>query len=263
MKQPRFNLLTAAFQHIALLTVVLVVWEGSVRLFDVPAIVLPGPLSIIGELSRMLGSARFYQHIWVTLSEIMGGFVLGSIAGILLGTAIGLSPLLSRLLFPYVIAFETMPKVAIAPIIVIWAGYGIGSKVIIAALIVFFPLLANTVMGLRSAPRDEIQMLQAFTASRWQIFRMVQLKHALPHIFTGLDIAIVLSVIGAIVGEFVGAKAGLGYLILQNNFNFNIAGSFAVLFVLSAIGIVLHWIVSSIHKRVVFWVDSTPGLANT
>lgn len=261
MTRPSTKHLAAAAQQIALLAVVLGVWEASVRIFDVPAIVLPSPISIFEQLVKLLGSALFYRHIWVTLSEILGGFVLGSAAGILLGTAIGLSRVLARLLFPYVIAFETMPKVAIAPIIVIWAGYGTGSKVIIAALIVFFPLLANTVMGLRSAPREEIEMLRAFTATRWQIFRMAQLKHALPHIFTGLDIAIVLSVIGAIVGEFVGAKAGLGYLILQNNFNFNIAGSFAVLFVLSAIGIVLHWIVSAVHERVVFWVDSAPALS--
>lgn len=245
-------------QHVALLAGIVLVWEGAVRLFGVPEIVLPPPSSIFAALVKMLGTPDFYRHAGVTLAEILSGFVLGAVGGIVLGTIIGLSPLMYRLLFPYVVAFETMPKVAIAPIIVIWAGYGMTSKVIITALIAFFPLLANTVMGLRSAPREQIEMLVACTASRWQIFRMVQLKNALPHIFTGLDVAIVLSVIGAIVGEFVGARAGLGYLILQNNFNFNIAGTFAVLIVLSAIGITLHWIVARIHARVVFWIDSEP-----
>ena len=107
------------------------------------------------------------------------------------------------------VAFQTVPKVAIAPIIVIWFGYGVASKVVITATIAFFPLLANTIVGLRAAPRDQIEMMISYTASRWQVFTMVRLKQALPYIFVGLDVAIVLSVIGAIVGEFVGAKAGL------------------------------------------------------
>lgn len=250
--------LAALMQHAALLAAILIVWESSVRLFDVPEIVLPGPLAIIAALIELMGRASFYVHVGVTLSEILAGFALGAVGGITIGISIGLSPLLYRLLFPYIVAFETMPKVAIAPIIVIWAGYGMASKVIITALIAFFPLLANTVMGIRSAPREQVEMLKACCATRWQVFHMVQLKHAFPSIFTGLDIAIVLSVIGAIVGEFVGARQGLGYLILQNNFNFNIAGTFAVLFVLSAIGIVLHWIVNKIHARVVFWVETDP-----
>ena len=243
-------------QHAALLAAILLVWEGAVFLFNVPKIVLPPPTAIAAALFKMLMTASFYNHVVVTLSEILAGFGLGIFGGVFLGALIGLFPLMYRLLFPYIVAFETMPKVAIAPIIVIWAGYGMTSKVIITALIAFFPLLANTVMGLRSAPRDQIDMLVACTASRWQIFYLVQLRHALPQIFTGLDIAIVLSVIGAIVGEFVGARAGLGYLILQNNFNFNIAGTFGVLIVLSTVGILLHWIVSRIHSRVVFWVET-------
>ena len=246
---------TNALQHLMLLAAILLLWEAAVRLFDVPQIVLPTPSSILQALIGLLGSSTFYRHLVVTLGEILAGFGLGAVGGTVLGVVIGLSPTMYRLLFPYVVAFETMPKVAIAPIIVVWAGYGMTSKVIITALIAFFPLLANTVMGLRSAPREQIEMLVAATASRWQVFHMVQFRHALPQIFTGLDIAIVLSVIGAIVGEFVGARAGLGYLILQYNFNFNIAGTFAVLFILSAIGIVLHWIVASLHTRIVFWVE--------
>ncbi len=257
----RFSL-WGLLQHVLLLGAVLVLWEGAVWYFEVSSIVLPGPYEILLALIKMMKTASFYRHLGVTLSEILAGFLLGSVGGIFLGISIGLSPALYRLLFPYIVAFETMPKVAIAPIVVIWAGYGMTSKIIITAMIAFFPLLANTVMGIRSAPREQVEMLRACCASRWQVFYMVQLKHAFPNIFTGLDIAIVLSVIGAIVGEFVGARAGLGYLILQNNFNFNIAGTFAVLFVLSAIGITLHWIVNKVHSRVVFWMDNDPYSAD-
>jgi NitT/TauT family transport system permease protein len=127
---------------------------------------------------------------------------------------------------------------------------------VITATIAFFPLLANTIVGLRATPHDQIEMLVSYTASRWQVFRMLRLMQALPYIFAGLDIAIVLSVIGAIVGEFVGAKAGLGYLILQKNFNFDMAGTFAILIILSVIGIGLHVLISAAQRRIVFWMDA-------
>lgn len=245
-------------EQLALFAAVIAVAELFIRLFQIPEIVLPAPSAIAMALGAMLADGRFYIHLGVTLTEIVGGFLIGSIAGLLLGVIVGLSPLMNRLLYPYIVALETMPKVAIAPIIVIWAGYGMSSKIIITALIAFFPLLANTVMGLRSSPREHVEMLIACTATRWQIFKLVQVKHALPHIFTGLNIAIVVSVIGAIVGEFVGAQRGLGYLILQNNFSFNMPGTFAILVILSVIGIVLHGIVAAVQRRVVFWMESDP-----
>ena len=128
---------------------------------------------------------------------------------------------------------------------------------VITATIAFFPLLANTIVGLRAVSRDQVELMVAFTASRWQIFWKARVPQALPYIFVGLDVAIVLSVIGAIVGEFVGAQAGLGYLILQRNFTMDMAGVFAILIVLSLMGIGLHMIVAAIQRRVVFWMESS------
>jgi NitT/TauT family transport system permease protein len=231
-------------------------WEAAVRLFGISKIVLPPPSGIMLAFWDGLLAGDFSWHLAVTLYEILAGFAVGALFGLLLGFVIALVPLAERIFYPYVIAFQTVPKVAIAPIIVIWFGYGVTSKIVITATIAFFPLLANTIMGLRAAPRDQIEMLVTYTASRWQVFRMVRLKQALPYIFVGLDVAIVLSVIGAIVGEFVGAKAGLGYLILQKNFNFDMAGTFAILIILSAIGVGLHALISLAHRRVVFWMDT-------
>lgn len=231
-------------------------WELTVHLLNIPKIVLPAPSAIAGAITDGLLSGDFIWHFSVTMYEILAGFLLGSICGLLLGFIIALVPLAERILYPYVVAFQTVPKVAIAPIIVIWFGYGVASKVVITATIAFFPLLANTIMGLRAAPRDQIEMMTSYTASRWQVFTMVRLKQALPYIFVGLDVAIVLSVIGAIVGEFVGAKAGLGYLILQKNFNFDMAGTFAILIILSLIGVGLHSVVSFLQRRIVFWMDT-------
>lgn len=242
-----------------LFVVVLVVWETLIALLDVPAIVFPPPSAVAVALYDGIVSGLFLPHFLVTLYEILAGFFIGAVAGISLGILIGLSPLMERIIYPYIIAFQAMPKIAIAPIMVIWFGYGLTSKIIITATIAFFPLLANTIVGLRSAPKDQIDMLRACTATDWQIFRMVRLPQALPFIFVGLDIAVVLSVIGAIVGEFVGAKAGLGYLILQMNFNFNIAGVFAILIILSSIGIGLHLLVVAIQRRVLFWSEAHSG----
>lgn len=232
-------------------------WQAAVSLFAIPGIVLPAPSAILWSLWGSIGSRDFQWDLAVTLYEVIAGFVLGASGGLMLGVLIALSPLAERLLYPYVVGFQTLPKVAVAPIIVIWFGYGLTSKVIITATIAFFPLLANTIMGLRAAPADQIEMMRAYTASRWQVFRMVRLMQALPYIFVGLDVAVVLSVIGAIVGEFVGAKAGLGYLLMQKNFNFDMAGTFAVLIVLSLIGVVLHLLVLMVQRRVIFWMDTT------
>jgi NitT/TauT family transport system permease protein len=241
----------------AVLIVFLILWEAMVRLLDVPKILLPPPSAVAVALWSDVTSGFLLPHVLVTLWEIASGFVIGAGIGVLLGVAIGQSAFLERVFYPYVVAFQTVPKVAIAPIIVIWFGYDVTSKVIITATISFFPVLANTIVGLRSTPREQIEMLRACTATEWQIFRMARLPQALPFIFVGLDVAIIVSVIGAIVGEFVGAKAGLGYVILQKNFTFDIAGVFAILIVLSLIGILLHWVVISVQRRLLFWAESS------
>jgi NitT/TauT family transport system permease protein len=228
-------------------------WEGLVHGMGIPAIVLPPPSGVAAALFDEISSTSFARNFSVTLEEIVAGFCVGSILGIVLGILIGQSNFLERTLYPYVVAFQTVPKVAIAPIVVIWFGYGLSSKIIITAMIAFFPVIANTIVGLRSAPQDQVEMLQAYTASPWQIFRMVRFPQALPFIFVGLDVAAVLAVIGAVVGEFVGAKAGLGFLILQKNLTFDMAGVFAILIVLSLIGVGLHGLVEVVRRRVLFW----------
>jgi NitT/TauT family transport system permease protein len=259
--EPRRSWKDSQLSSPAALIAFLMLWEAMVRLLDVPKILLPPPSAVAVALWRDMTSGFLLPHFLVTLWEITSGFSIGAAIGVMLGVAIGQSAFLERVFYPYVVAFQTVPKVAIAPIIVIWFGYGLTSKIIVTATISFFPVLANTIVGLRSTPREQIEMLRACTATEWQIFRMARLPQALPFIFVGLDVAIVVSVIGAIVGEFVGAKAGLGYMILQKNFTFDTAGVFAILIVLSLIGILLHWAVVSVQRRLLFWAESSepPG----
>jgi NitT/TauT family transport system permease protein len=241
---------------IALFVFVVGGWELAVRLMEIPKIIVPTPSSVAVAMWKGIESGELVRHFWITFYEVIAGFVFGAAFGLVMGALIGQFPILERTLYPYVVAFQTLPKVAIAPIIVIWFGYGVTSKVIITATIAFFPLLANTIVGLRAAPQEQIELMVAFTASRWQIFRMARLPQALPYIFVGLDVAIVLSVIGAIVGEFVGSQAGLGYLILQRNFTMDMAGVFAILVILSLLGVGLHLAVTYVQRRVVFWMES-------
>lgn len=247
---------------VVLLVVLVGGWELVVWLFSVPAIIIPPPSAIARALWANLSTARFYSHIGVTLWEIIAGFAIGAVVGLTVGVAIGQWKLLEKTVYPYVVAFQTVPKVAIAPLIVIWFGYGITSKVVITALIAFFPIVVNCIAGMNAASHQQIEMLRSFTATRWQVFRMVKMQAALPFIFAGLDVAIVLAVIGAIVGEFIGAQAGLGFLLLQRNFAMDTAGTFAILIVLSAIGMVLHHLMNAMRKRVVFWIEREETLAN-
>lgn len=259
MKKMTFNkrdfMLRASFFIFVIAT-----WHFTVKMFDISSLVFPAPAGVIAALYKGIVSGEYLLHTGVTLYETLMGFAIGAIVALILGGLIGQIRILEKILYPYIVAFQAMPKVAIAPLFVAWFGFGVTSKIIITATIVFFPILANTIVGLRSAPREQIEMMTAFTASPWQMFQMVRFPHALPYIFAGLDIGIVLAIIGAIVGEFVGAQAGLGYLILQRNFSMDITGVFAILIVLSAIGIGLHTIMKIIAKRTIYWSETSEDL---
>ncbi|EFL29283.1 putative ABC transporter, permease protein [Streptomyces himastatinicus ATCC 53653] len=235
--------------------VTMLAWEFAVPAFGIDDYVLPRPSQIFDALRTQLADPLFWGHLKVTVLESGYGFLLGVAAALVLGTAISQVRLIERTFMPYVVAFQTVPKVALAPLFVVWFGFGMTSKVVMAAVISFFPVLVNVIEGLRSADADRIQMLMVFGAGRIQVFRMVRLPSALPFIFAGLDIGIVFSILGAVVGEFIGAKEGLGYLLLQTNYNFDIAGMFAVLVVLSVLGLIAHFIIRFAQKRLVFWAE--------
>ncbi|WP_433533162.1 ABC transporter permease [Micromonospora sp. CA-263727] len=241
----------------AVFVVVVLGWEYGTQLIGVDEFVLPRPSQIAEALHRQLTDAQFWSHLWVTTQEALLGFVIGVGAAVLLGTFISQIKVVEATLMPYIVAFQTVPKVALAPLFVLWFGFGLTSKVVMAAVISFFPMLVNVIEGLRAADADRIQMLTVFGASKAQIFRMVRLPSALPFIFAGLDIGIVFAILGAVVGEFIGAKEGLGYLLLQTNYNFDIAGMFAVLVVLSVMGLLAHFVIRLLQRRLAFWAEDT------
>jgi NitT/TauT family transport system permease protein len=242
--------------RLLLIAATLLVWEALVWAFDVPAYILPAPSGIFVALYRGTVSYLYLDHIGVTVAETLMGFALGSALAFALGIAVALSRRVEYFLYPFIVMFQAMPKVALAPLIIIWFGLGITSKVVAAALVAFFPLMVNTIVGLRSAEEDRINLMRSLAASRWQIFWMLQLPNAMPYIFAGLEIAMIFALIGAIVGEFVGAQSGLGMLIQSMNFTMDVAGQFSVLLILSMLGLLLNGIVSEVRRRVLFWDPS-------
>ncbi|MFM9925432.1 ABC transporter permease [Variovorax sp. H27-G14] len=242
-----------------LLLVLLAAWEGGTRFFNVPKFLIPPFSDVVVALWRGLATGfmakdGLWFHTAITLAEILLGFFIGSGIGLALGVAISQMERVEAVLQPYVAAFQSLPKVAVAPIIVMWLGFGISSKVAIVCMLTFFPVLVTSIAGFKAIDTDRIDLLRSLSATPWQIFRKAKFPSALPYIFAGLDMAAAFAVVGAIVGEFVGAQAGLGVLILQMDAQMDTGGSFSVFIVLSVIGIALTSLLRAVQRRVLSWM---------
>ncbi len=257
MQWPSLRTTWDRFGPPALAFVVLMgLWEGAIRYLEVPSFLVPPPSAVVMALWSGLSSGLYFSHAAITAAEAVVGFVIGSVLGLFIGLVIVVFPTTERIVYPYVVALQTVPKVAIAPLMVVWFGFGMTSKVLVVALVSLFPVLVNVIAGLRAVDQDRLDLLGALSASRWQVFRYLRFPNALPFIFAGLNTAIVFSVIGAIVGEFVGANKGVGFLILQANYQLDIAGAFSLFVVLSIMGVCLHATLRFAERRLVFWAAS-------
>ncbi len=230
--------------------------ELLVRAFEVPLYILPPPSRVAVALWRGFASGLYQKHLLHTLTETVLGFLLGSAIGFALGAAVALNRYVEYLLYPYIVMFQSVPKVALAPLIVVWFGLGLQSQIVNAALVACFPLLVNTIAGLKSADEERINLMRSLAASRGQIFWMLQLPNSLPFVMAGLEVSMIFALIGAIVAEFVGAEAGLGMLIQSMNFNMDVAGQFSVLLILSIVGLLLNRCIQMIRHRILFWDPS-------
>jgi len=231
-------------------------WEATVRLLEVPAFIVPPPSKVVVALWRGFSSGLYLKHLYFTVLETILGFLLGSALGFFLGTAVATNRYVEYFLYPYIVMFQSLPKIVLAPLIVIWFGIGLTSKVVNAALVAFFPLLVNTMVGLRSVDEDRVSLMRSLAATDRQIFWMLRLPNALPFVMAGLDVAMIFALIGAIVGEFVGAQSGLGMLIQSMNFTMDVSGQFSILLILSVIGLILNRCILLIRRRVLFWDPS-------
>jgi putative hydroxymethylpyrimidine transport system permease protein len=234
-----------------LLALFILFWELMVRQLEVPHYILPAPTRILRTLT--LQQSVLLHHTLVTLEEIIVGFLLAFVVGVSLSFLMFQFPVLEQTFYPIVIGSQTIPVFAIAPLLVLWFGYGLPSKVVMAALIVFFPIVVNTLDGLKGADSDAVNLLRILRANRWQILWKVRVPSALPFIFSGCRIGISVSTIGAIIGEWVGSKEGLGYLMLHANAQLQISLIFASLIYLTILGVSLFYLIVLMERWVMPW----------
>lgn len=246
----RDSLVTAA-KAVAGIAGLFVVWELLVVVFDPPEFLLVGPVSAFAEL--MARPEYFATNTFVTLQEALAGFALGTALGVLCGAALHYSATIRSFLYPALVAIDTIPKVALAPLFIVWFGFGFESKAFVAMAIAFFPLVINTYDGLGSVPNELQELARINKASQWKKMTKIEMIYALPSIFSGAKISISLAVGGAVVGEFIAGSKGLGYVILLANSQVDLPSMFAAFIVLAAIALALFFIVDFAGRKLVPW----------
>jgi len=242
---------TLQLASLAILAHVLAVlaWYLAVRIGNIPAFVLPSPIATVATL----GNERYdwWTNTAVTAAEIFGGFLLATALGVFFALIFTWSRWGLALLMPLLVTFNMIPKVALGPLVIVWMSYGIVTNIVIAFAIAFFPILLTTLRGLRETEPELLELVQALKATRWQIFTRIQLPGSLPYLFSGMKVGSVLAVAGAIVGEFIGSEAGLGYLMLQVQVRLDTAAMMMAVLLISGIGIILYGLVSALEALVV------------
>jgi NitT/TauT family transport system permease protein len=236
------------------LLALVVAWEAAVRIFAIPAFLLPGPVAIVEKMAQNI-ERLLLVHAWATLREVLIGFGMAALGGISLAVLIAHSKVLSRTLYPVLVITQVVPTIAVAPMLTIWVGPTDASRLIVVFLIAFFPIVVNTTAGLLRVDEELIDLIRGLNASRWKIFTKIRMPNALPYLFTGMRISITLSVIGAVVDEFVVSERGLGYLIFSAASNLDILLVFSGVVLLAAMGIILFQLIRLIQRIALPWAD--------
>jgi NitT/TauT family transport system permease protein len=242
-----FRLLAAA--------AVIAVWQGAIVVFKIKAFVIPTPLAVFNSLfsSKKVAEATWWEHIFTTLSEIGASFVVIAVGGFLLSLAITWSRAVRGIMMPIIAVLNSLPKIVLAPLFLIWLGYGFAANVTIAVLVAFFPIVLNATVGLESVDEDLIDLVRYLNASKLQIFLKIRIPNSLPYVFSGLKISATLTVVGAIVGEFVASSRGLGFLIKDSQAMMNTPPMFASLILVSGVGLGLFSLISLLEKVCMPW----------
>jgi NitT/TauT family transport system permease protein len=233
--------------------IALLVWESAILIWQFPAFILPGPGLVALRFIRAITDGSLIRHFLITLLEVIMGLVIGAGFATILGYLLAKSPASERFLSPYLVASQAIPLVAIAPLLIIWFGPGLFSKILICSLIVFFPILINTIVGVRTVPDTLRDLMRSLHANRRQTLRLLEVPAALPVFLGGLRVGATLSVIGAVVGEFVGSDRGLGFLINVGRGQYDTALVFAAIFTLIALALGLYYTVVLVEKRMLKW----------
>jgi NitT/TauT family transport system permease protein len=237
-----------------LLLVFLGSWQWGPEALGVPKYIIPPASDVFNEFFFMIERERLFYHSLMTGFSVAAGFVFGSLLGIIVGYMLGVSRGAEVILSPYILALQIAPKVAFAPLFVLWFGYTVYPKILVAVLIVFFPVMINVLSAIRNVDPDLINLARAFSGSRWQIFRIIEFHAAMPPLFSGLRIGATLAVIGVVVGELVGGNTGLGYLLIFGEGSGNTSMVFVAIIMLTIIGIIAYLLVILLERRVLHYL---------
>lgn len=232
---------------------VLLVWYIVTEFGFAHALIIPSPIDTFFAMGRVVDAHYFLPNVAVTVHEILWGFGLGLASGVFFGVAITMSEAVRATIYPYLVALQAPPKIVLAPIFITWFGFDEPSKIAVAVVMSFFPMFLNTLTGLASVDPNAVKLMTSLTASKWQTFRYLLLPNALPIMMAGVKLCWTLAVLGVIVGEFVGASAGIGYLIYAMNFQLDIAAVFALIILLSLFTVFVYQIIEWAENRIVFW----------
>jgi len=241
---------------VAGLLLILAIWAGACWLAAIPTVVLPSPARVAVALHDRAGLLA--EEGWVTLRETLYGFALALLVGLPLAVAVANSRRLNMMFYPLLVALQSVPKVALAPILLIWLGTGLASKLAVVWLVAFFPIIIDTAAGLRATPRELVELGRSLNASPWQMFIKVQFPAALPFVITGAKVAITLAVIGAVIAEFVSSSEGLGYLLLSATSQLDTPLAFAALIALSVMGLLVYAMVELVERLIAPWLPPVP-----
>ena len=239
-----------------LLAILLIIWHTYVTASGVSSFILPAPSAVWDSWMDMLGSSRAWRHTWITVYVTLVGFAWALVIGVGLGVLLGRTRWLELTLNPFIVATQVIPKVALLPLFVVWFGFGNTSKIIVAAILAFFPILTNTVLGVKSVDAGHRDVMTSLNATRWQMFRRLELPSSLPYILTGMEIGIVLAIIGAIVGEYLGGNAGLGFMLVSKMNGYETDGLFAVIIQMTLLGFFFYFATGALRRFMIPWHQS-------
>lgn len=240
---------------LAVLPIVLILWELYIRIFNVPNYLLPKPYDLLVSLITLFTAGGVWKHIAVTLKEILVGSVIGAAIGLALGYIMAKVKLIEKMVMPFVIIVQTAPKISLAPLFILWMGLGIESKAALVILVVSFPIMINEVTAIRSIDKNAYDLMKVLKANRWQVFRHIELPYSMEMLLSGVKLALTQAMTGAVIGEMIGAKAGLGYLLTLGSETYDIKMILNAVILLSVMGLLFYLISEYIERKALYWKE--------
>ena len=250
-----FNKYRKVILPVLVFPIIILIWKLYIFAFEVPSYLLPQPEDLLVYFVNLLTNGGMMKHIIITLKEVFVGVFIGIVLGLVMGYIVSKSKIVEKLVMPFILIIQIAPKISLAPLFILWFGLGLESKIALIILVVFFPIMVNQVTAIRSIDKNVINLMKVLNVSKFKRFIYIELPYSLEAIISGVKVAMTHAIVGAVIGEMIGAKAGLGYLLTLGNEVYDISLVLSSVFVLSLIGLILYLVAEVIEKKVLYWKD--------